>query len=146
MQFLQIDSKLLDLPENHYDFMMIDGDHGYDHALSDVKTGLKSMKHNGIMCVDDFYIKDVWRVIEEQLVGQNDWVPFLMGPQCMFFHHISHRADNFLDHWLPQTGRDLVKLYNISIIIGETRQFLSNCWIRYESIEDLIDRMRQYNL
>lgn len=146
MTFIQQDSATVDLPNDQYDFFMVDGDHSYQYAAQDIALALASTRKDGIICVDDFFMSGVWQAIGEQLAGQQDWVPFLMGPQCMFFHHVSHRADDFLDQWLLQSGRDPVKLYNMSINIQNQPFLLANCWIRYENTQDLVNTFRQYDL
>jgi len=146
IEFIQQNSRNLNLLESFYDFFLVDGDHSYEYVAHDINLALSACKTSGIICVDDFFMSGVWRAIEEKLTGQSDWVPFLMGPQCMFFHHISHSADDFLDQYLLQSGRDPVKLYNMSVNIDNHPFFITNCWIRYENIENLIHTFRQYDL
>lgn len=146
MEFLEIDSKLVDLPKNYFDFIMVDGDHSYEYAFNDINIALESSTDNGIVCVDDYFMEGVWQAITETLNGQKDWVPFLMGQQSMFFHHRKHQADDFLDRWIGKKGRDIVKLYNLSINIAGIPHLVLNCWLRYENTQDLIAAMKQYDL
>lgn len=146
MRFIQQDSMTVDLPCQAYDFFLVDGDHDYAHAINDIDLALAGTREDGIIAVDDYFMEGVWRAIGERLAGQQDWVPFLMGPQSMFFHHMSHRADHFLDEWLSRRGRDPIKLYNLSINLADSDFLIMNCWIRYENISDLVDLFRQYDL
>jgi predicted O-methyltransferase YrrM len=144
--FVESDSKSLDLPYHAYDFILIDGDHSYESANRDIMTSLNLIKTNGIICVDDYIMEGVWKSINEQLTGQHGWVPFLMGPQSMFFHHESHKADDFLDIWLQKTGRDIIKFFNHQLVFDKKSYHIQTCWIRYENISDLIQSMKHYNL
>jgi hypothetical protein len=146
ISFIKSDSRNLDLPEHTYDFILIDGDHSYASANHDITTSLSLIKTDGIICVDDYIMEGVWKSINEQLTGQHGWVPFLMGPQSMFFHHESHRADDFLDIWLQEKGRDIVKFFNHQLVFDKNVFHVQNCWIRYENTSDLIQCMQYYDL
>jgi ubiquinone/menaquinone biosynthesis C-methylase UbiE len=146
MEFILTDSKNLSINNRKYDFIMVDGDHSYEYASNDISKALSLINEQGILCVDDFNMEGVWQSIREQLNGQTDWVPFLMGTQSMFFHHRSHSADYFLDHWLQKIGKDLVKHFNFNINIDQETYDILHSWVRYENIDDLIERLKKYDL
>jgi predicted O-methyltransferase YrrM len=111
IEFIETDSMNLNL-EGLFDFIHIDGDHNYEYVLNDVTKSLTLMHKNTILCMDDYPTEGVMQVIKEQLLGQHDFVPFLSGDQEMFFHHISHSADEFLDRWIQVGAENFIHFSN----------------------------------
>lgn len=111
IQFIETNSMNLELTES-FDFIHIDGEHTYEYALNDLTKSLTMMHKNTILCMDDFNTPGVGQVIDEHLLGQHDFVPFLSGDQEMFFHHRSHSADIFLDEWLQEGARNFIYFSN----------------------------------
>lgn len=91
-----------------YDFVHIDGNHKYEFVSHDVQNVLNHVHTNSIICLDDYNELGPKQAINEQLLGQNDWVPFLKGYQNMWFHHVSHSADEFLDNWLQEKSKNFI--------------------------------------
>ena len=113
VQFIQTDSRLLQLDPNHkFDFISIDGNHEYEYVLNDLEKCLPCMHQNTILYMDDYNHQGVERVIIEKLLGQNDLVPFMFGDMAMFFHHKSHSADDFLDVWIQYQAKNFVNFDN----------------------------------
>jgi predicted O-methyltransferase YrrM len=110
-KFMSIDSKDIELNEQ-FDFVHIDGDHSYEYVLNDVNKVLPLLHTNSIICMDDFKLPDVAKVIKEQLLGQNNFVPFISGDQEMFFHHVGHIADEFLDTWIQDRATNFIYFHN----------------------------------
>jgi len=110
-KFITIDSKDVALDEP-FDFVHIDGNHLYEYVLNDVRKVLPLLHTNSIICMDDFKQPDVEQVIKEHLLGQHDFVPFMSGDQEMFFHHISHVADEFLDTWVQNKAKNFIYFHN----------------------------------
>jgi hypothetical protein len=111
IRFIQDDSINLDLKEL-FDFIHIDGNHDYKYVLNDLEKSLNLMHKNTILCMDDYDWPGVGQVINEHLLGQHDFVPFLSGDQEMFFHHISHSADDFLDGWIQDGAKNFIYFSN----------------------------------
>lgn len=111
IKFIETDSRQLELNQ-FFDFIHIDGDHSYEVVTSDIQKSLLLMNNNSILCIDDYYLDSVGKAITENLLGQNDFVPFLSGDQEMFFHHRSHSADVFLDDWIQERARNFIDFSN----------------------------------
>jgi predicted O-methyltransferase YrrM len=111
VKFLEMPSKNLALTEQ-FDFIHIDGDHSYQTVLNDVFKVLPLMHKNTILCMDDFCLPGVDQVIKEHLLGQHDFVPFMSGDQEMFFHHVNHTADTFLDTWIQEKAKNFIYFHN----------------------------------
>jgi len=104
IQFINVDSRELALTEQ-FDFIHIDGDHSYEGALNDLKKCLPLMHERTILSMDDSLDYGVNRVIEENLLGQNNFIPFLAGNKQILFCHTSNNLTNFLNRDL-RTGLD----------------------------------------
>ena len=115
VQFIEVDSRHLKLNQK-FDFIMIDGDHHYDLVVNDLKICLPLLHANSILCMDDYYYFDgVAQAIQEYLLGQHNFVPFFCGLQQMFFHHVTHSAEDFLDNYvMSQSVSDIVEFTNIN--------------------------------
>lgn len=110
-KFLTISSKDVIFNEQ-FDFVHIDGDHSYEYVLNDVDKVLPCLHNNSIICMDDFKISGVDRVIKERLLGQHNFVPFMSGDQEMFFHHVSHTAEEFIDNWVQDKANNFIYFHN----------------------------------
>jgi hypothetical protein len=124
IHFIETDSMNLCLNEK-FDFIHIDGYHSYEYALNDLTKSLPMLHKNTILCMDDYKDSGVNQVIKEHLLGRHDFVPFLSGDQEMFFHHITHSADIFLDKWVQQGARNFIHFsnfdfYGFSILNSQT--------------------------
>lgn len=111
IKFFEIDSKQF-LPTQQFDFVHVDGDHSYDYATHDIQKCLPLLHKGSILCIDDYHLQGVHQAIIENLLGQNDFIPFLAGDQEMFFHHKSHSADVFLDDWIQQKSCNFMDFSN----------------------------------
>jgi|LakMenE01Jun11ns_1017448.scaffolds.fasta_scaffold9677477_2 predicted O-methyltransferase YrrM len=113
VKFIEIDSNNLTL-DKKFDFIMIDGDHTYDGALNDLKKCLPLMHNETILCMDDYHFFDgVAQVVEEHLLGQHDFVPFLCGLQQMFFCHSSRSMVTFMNDYLINDATDFFQFDHI---------------------------------
>lgn len=113
INFINSDSSKLKLDQK-FDFILIDGDHTYDGIKKDIEKCLPLLHKKSILCVDDYkFFEDVFQAVQEELCGQNNFVPMLCTEQQMFFHHSSHSADNFLDNELIKNATDFCEFSNI---------------------------------
>jgi hypothetical protein len=113
INFIEIDSQQLQLdPYVNYDFILIDGNHDYEYVLKDFSNCFPHMNKNTILFMDDYYLPGVEQVICEKLLGQHDFVPFMVGDQSMCFHHVGHSADDFLDHWIQDKSKNFIHFEN----------------------------------
>ena len=113
VKFIETDSKNLILDQT-FDFIMIDGDHTYEGVLADLKNCFPQMHKNSILCVDDHQsFEGVAQVVKEQLLGQHGFVPFMCGPQQMFFCHQSVSVESFVDKYLINGATDFFEFNNI---------------------------------
>jgi predicted O-methyltransferase YrrM len=116
IKFIEIDSRQLELdPVNKYDFISIDGEHDYEYVLNDLNKCFPCMHENTILHMDDYKQPGVERVIREKLLGRHDFVPFMVGDQGMFFHHIAQSADDFLDRWIQDKSKNFIHFENKEI-------------------------------
>ena len=104
--------------KGQFDLMVIDGDHSYESAHKDLEQVLKVSHPGTILVMDDYdwhtiSNRGVKGVIHDNLLGQRDWVPFMMGDQTMFFHHVSHATDSFLDHDIQNTAKNFICFSNV---------------------------------
>ena len=70
---------------NQYDFINVDGYHGYDEAKVDILNAIAHLSSDGILMVDDYSIPDVDRAITDILQMNLGIKPFLKGFQEVFF-------------------------------------------------------------
>lgn len=113
IEFIKTDSLDLNL-DRKFDFIHIDGNHDAPWVENDVIKSLKMSHQNTIISVDDCEKGwlDVARVVKNYLCGQNDFVPFLMGESSVFFHHVSHSSEEFLDHWIQNDAKNFISFSN----------------------------------
>lgn len=147
IKFIHDSSMNLSLSEQ-FDFVHIDGDHTYEYVSNDIQKVLPLLHNNSILCMDDF--KDskcpgVGRAVKEYLLGQHGFVPFLSGDQEMFFHHISHSADHFLDSWIQEKSNNFIYFHNydycgFTVLESKTPNLFR------ENHQMFIDALKFYNL
>lgn len=134
---------------NNFDFIMIDGDHDYEGVLADFENFFPLLHKNSILCMDEYNFQEypgVTQVINEHLLGQHDWVPFLAGVQGMFFHHRSHSADDFLDNFLQIGADNFIDFSNVVDWNGHTVLFSKCPYIFSENNQIFLDALKFYNL
>jgi SAM-dependent methyltransferase len=113
--FIEIDSKNLMLDQT-FDFIIIDGNHSYDAVKKDLENCFSMLDQTGILVMDDWLNFDgVSQVVQENLLGQHGFVPFLCTSQQMFFTHVSQSKDYFLDDFLVKNAVDFVEFANIEL-------------------------------
>lgn len=100
-------------PEGDYEFINIDTDHLYPHTLHEFEKYIKYISKNGIMMIDDFEWEGVDKSIDKFMQSNHDWVPFLLGDQTVFFHHVSHDSCEFLDNVLDKFS-PFCSLFNVN--------------------------------
>lgn len=146
IEFIQNDSTKIDFAEK-FDFIVIDGSHDYEFVNQDVKKCLPLLHANSILYMDEYDIEPgVKQTIEENLLGQYDWVPFLAGPQGMFFHHVSHSADNFLDVFVQDKADNFLMFTNQTNWNGFTVLFCKAPLVYTDNINFFIDVLKYYDL
>lgn len=113
------DSKSIDL-QDHFDLALIDGNHRYDSVTNDLQKILPCLDSDSILIIDDYNWsgqnendRGVKGMINDCLLGQHNWVPFLMGDQTMFFRHTSKHLDNFLDVDIQNPAANFMNFYNV---------------------------------
>jgi len=146
IQFLEMDSNNLDLLQT-FDLIHIDGDHSYEFVKNDVEKILPCLHKNSILIIDDLTKEcpDVERVVDEFLLGQHDFVPFLSSSREMFFHHVLHDANDFLDNFLLENSTDLITFFNYDykgFIV--TKGHIPNFFNDNKHI--FVDQLKKYNL
>ena len=113
VEFHQIDS--LDMSfDQPFDFIHVDGNHFNPWVENDVIKSLAMSTPNTIISLDDHEKSrfDVDTVIKKYLLGQHNFVPFLEGDSSIFFHHVSHDANEFLDQWLQKDANNFLTFSN----------------------------------
>lgn len=107
IQFLPIDSRDLSLT-GKFDFIHIDGNHNYEFVSNDFHKCLPLMHEKTILSMDDTLDDGVNRVIQEHLLGQHDFIPFLAGNKQILFCHRSNVPSDFLNQGLRVGLEDFV--------------------------------------
>ena len=103
----------LDFTDNNkYDFINVDGDHTMPVVYHDLVNASKLINQTGIIMIDDYALDGVDTAINQFLNLGTDFVPFLIDEQCVYFHHISHGADQFLDVELEKIFASFCSLSN----------------------------------
>ena len=136
IKFINTDSMLLDLNHDEkFDFISIDGNHDYKYVLNDLIKCLPCMHKDTILHMDDYPFPGVEKVICDHLLGQHDFVPFMFGDQSMFFHHISHSADEFIDSWIQDKSSNFIYFKNtVKFEFLQLRAKLSNIFVDHPNM------------
>lgn len=100
VNLLTMPSSKFEDSENRYDFILVDGDHTLPTAYRDLIKASKLINLNGIIMIDDYHLNDVDQAIDQFLKLETGFVPFLISEQSVYFHHVSHNAENFIDNEL----------------------------------------------
>ena len=146
IEFLNIDSKKLTLTET-FDFITIDGDHRYPAVKNDIEKVLPLMHKNTILYMDEYCLcEGVEQVISEYLLGQHDFIPFLAGNQGMFFHHITHDANYFLDNFITEKSDNFLTFNNIIDWNGYTVLFCEAPLVYTDNTELFLKTLEFYDL
>jgi len=95
-----------------YDFILVDGDHDYDPAISDITKCLPHLDTNGILALDDYKSIGVAKAIKDLYNLTTDWVPFLRAEQTEFWHHRSNDQGKFLDSLLTDPISKFIFIQN----------------------------------
>jgi predicted O-methyltransferase YrrM len=114
-QFTFINQKSQDIELNNqlYDFILVDGDHSYDSARLDIFKSLECLKTTSVLAIDDFKMPGVAQAIQDLYNVNNDWVPFLQADQTQFWHHRSANRGSFLDSLLSDPICNFIFIENI---------------------------------
>jgi len=146
IDFLETKTQDLKLDKT-FDLVHIDADHSYDGVKHDLEKVLPHLHKDSILIMDDFTneFPGVSQVIEEYLLGQNSFVPFLAGDREMFFHHVSHDANDFLDNFLTKDSTNIMTFFNhdykgFSITRGHVANFFN------DNEQIFFDQLAKYNL
>jgi hypothetical protein len=99
-----------------YDFINVDGHHGYEDAKVDILNAIDHLSPDGILMVDDYSIPDVDRAITDVLQMNLGIKPVLKGIQEVFFvRNDSHLPlDTFEVEFLHSEINDFCNATNVS--------------------------------
>jgi hypothetical protein len=95
-----------------YDFILIDGDHSYNGALTDLMKTSKLLSKNGVLAIDDYSMPEVAIAVSE-FKKHTELVPFLQTEQTEFWHYPNIDRSKFLDGLLINKINNFIFLYNI---------------------------------
>lgn len=108
-------SALATLPDRSLDWAYIDGDHTYDHVMSDLRLSAVKVKLGGFICGDDYtdggwWKDDVIRAVHDFLHEAQSHVEikFVNGTQWMLLNAKSFRGVQVGNHTADVCGRRLV--------------------------------------
>jgi len=108
VEFIELPSQQLKLNEK-FDFIMIDGDHSYQGALSDINLCFSLLNDHSILCIDNYTLPSVDKAIKEAIIdGQSNWVPFFAGQQQIFFQYDYKYKEDYTK-WLTETHKRFIK-------------------------------------
>jgi predicted O-methyltransferase YrrM len=112
VEYIETDSMELNLTKK-YDLIHIDGDHRYEFVSNDIKKIIPCLHNNSILIFDDYNLPGVDQAIDEFLLSNTGFVPFMHGHQSMFFHHYTQSLDFFLDEYIYKNSvNDFIDLSN----------------------------------
>jgi hypothetical protein len=112
IDIIKIDSLVFN-PTCEYNLINIDTAHTYPLTINEIEKYIHHLSRNGILMLDDYAWEGVDKSIDEFLNKNKQWVPFLMGEQTLFLHHVSHDAYEFIDETL-EIFSSFCSLYNIN--------------------------------
>jgi predicted O-methyltransferase YrrM len=146
IKFIETDSRELNLTQQ-FDLIHIDGNHSYQYIKNDLLKSLPLLHKNSILIVDDLteHCPDVEQAVEEYLLGQHEFVPFLSTDREMFFHHVEHSADDFLDNFISNNATDIMTFFNYDykgfvVLKGHVPNFFN------DNVSIFVDQLRKFNL
>ena len=146
IKFIETDSQNLNLSQQ-FDLIHIDGNHSYEYVKNDIVKSLPVLPKNSILIIDDMteHCPDVERVVEEYLLGQHGFVPFLSADREMFFHHAEHSAEDFVDNFISKNTTDIMTFFNYNykgfvVLKGHVPNFFN------DNVSIFADQLRKFNL
>lgn len=107
-----------------YDFINVDGNHEYEHAIADISNAIAHLSPNGILMVDDYSLPGVDRAITEVLLQNPGVKPVLKGLQQVFFVKLGSTLP-FAD-------------YELHVLQNKTGDFLQISHVNYKGF-DIVD-------
>lgn len=128
-------------PPTTYDFILIDGDHSYEQALSDLLMANTVLESNGVLAIDDYNLPEVAKAIAE-FKKHTALVPFLQAEQTEFWHFPSNNRSDFLDNLLQDTINNFIFVYNINdnqILKAKTLHVFTNELDLFDQVLKLYD-------
>lgn len=148
IEFRTQDSKTLVFDKDEkFDLIIIDGDHSYEAVNADFLNTFNLLHNNSILYMDEYSLcPGVAQTVEENLLGQRNWVPFLAGPQGMFFHHVSHSAADFLDYELQDSADKFLQFTNDTNWNGFNVLFCESPLVYTDNIHLMIDVLKFYDI
>jgi len=67
--------EMVSLPTNEFDFIHIDGDHTYEGAGWDMRIAWESLKHGGMMLIDDYKaLKEIQHAVNDFIISRGDQI------------------------------------------------------------------------
>lgn len=144
--FINEESQRVDLGNNMYDFILIDGDHSYKPALDDILKCLPRLTTKGILAIDDYKMPGVASAIQDLYNLKTDWVPFLKSEQTEFWHHRSCDRGNFLDSLFTDPISKFIFVKNINDHQGNVICSAKTLGIFTDQIEFFDLALKHYNI
>lgn len=114
IKILEQDSRELDVGNELFDLVHIDGGHSYELCSNDIKKVMPLLHNKSILILDDTVMSGVDQAVKELLSEYHDWVPFMQADQGTWFHHCSHSADDFLDYYIQEKSNNFIDFRNIN--------------------------------
>jgi predicted O-methyltransferase YrrM len=111
--FINQRSQDVDISNQLYDFILVDGDHSYKGAKIDIVNSLACLKTTSVLAIDDFKMPGVAQAIKYLYNLNTDWVPFLQAEQTQFWHHRSVDRAEFLDSLITDPIKNFIFVENI---------------------------------
>lgn len=145
-RFVNQKSQDVDIQNQLYDFILVDGDHSYQSSKKDIFESLNCLKTTSVLAIDDFKLTGVAQAIQDLYNVTNDWVPFLQAEQTQFWHHKSIDRGSFLDSLIIDPLSNFVFVENIIDHRGNTICSLKTLNIFTELTEYFDMALKHYNI
>lgn len=94
-----------------YDFILVDGDHSYHGAVTDLMNAKDLLSMDGVLAIDDYRYPGVQQAIEE-LRATSGLAPFMRSDQTEFWHYPSFNRSSFLDKLFNDPIHNFIFVYN----------------------------------
>jgi hypothetical protein len=144
--FINQKSQNVEISNQLYDLILVDGDHSYESAKIDIFNSLACLKTTSVLAIDDFKQTEVARAIEDLYNLNNNWVPFLQAEQTQFWHNRSVKRGDFLDSLVTDPIKNFIFVENIVDHHDNTICSLKTLPIFTDLIEYFDMALKHYNI
>lgn len=131
-------------PAGQFDFINVDT--GTPEELdtvraTDFKNAMNWLSKDGILMLDNY--EECEKIFLSSILQEENLriVPFLKDDQAMYFHHVDHDANHFLDSFIPEIfPNEFISRCNVNFY----NHLITDIWARPFELQRHIDLFRMY--